>query len=104
MLPVISASSGNIIVCFFGWFGDLTLKSPKFSVRVLRAVVMLRNQHCENRRQKHKDKRLDNADENLHEIKWNRKNRREVRVHRRHRLQNAFTGIDVPKESKAQRN
>src|SRR5438045_2427478 len=101
MLPPSSASIGSII--FFSWFCDLVVRSRK-SVRVLRSLLVFCNQHCENRSQQHENERLHKSHEHFEEIERNRQDRRQPRNHRGHRLENAFASIDVPEQSKAERN
>src|SRR6478736_8741810 len=102
MLPPSSASIGSII---FFW---LVLRSrheiAEKSVRVLRSLLVFCNQHCENRSQQHENERLHKSHEHFEEIERNRQDWRQPRNHRRHRLKNAFAGINISEQSKTERD
>src|SRR6266481_5105822 len=102
MLPPSSASIGSII---FFW---LVLRSrheiAEKSVRVLRSLLVFCNQHCENRSQQHENERLHKSYEHLEEIERNRQDRRQPWIHRGHRFENAFAGINISKQSKTERD
>src|SRR5581483_755453 len=72
MLPPSSASIGSII------FFLVVLRSRheivEKSVRMLRSLLVLCNQHCENRSQQHENERLYKSNEHLQKIERNWQN------------------------------
>src|SRR5205823_10439925 len=107
MLPLISASNGSIIFWFRFFLAVAAVhrdESPKSLRLWFVSRLMLCNQKRENSRQQHENERLHNAHEYFHKIEGKRQERREPPVHRGHRFQNAFAGIDVPEKPKAQRD
>src|SRR6266478_2565893 len=110
MLPLISASNGSIIFfCLVFFSGNLRRAAaatglPKFSMLWFVPWLMLRDQKRENRGQQHKNQRLHDPHQYLHEIKRNRNQPGKRGHHGRHRFQNAFACVNVSKKPKAERD
>src|SRR6266436_9696893 len=102
MLPPSSASIGSIIFLLVGF--AVSSRDRRKSVRVLRSLLVFCNQHCENRSQQHENERLHKSYEHLEEIERNRQDRRQPWIHRGHRFENAFAGINISEQSKTERD
>src|SRR6516164_1273415 len=102
MLPPISASIGSIIFFLVGF--AIPSWNRRNSVCVFRSLLVFCNQHGENGGQQHENERLHESDKHLQKIKRNRQNWRKPRNHRRHRFENAFTGVNISEQSKTQRD
>src|SRR5438552_588870 len=110
MLPLISASNGSIIFfCLVFFSGNLRRAAaatglPKFSMLWFVPWLMLRDQKRENRGQQHKNQRLHDPHQYLHEVKRNRNQPGKRGHHGRHRFQNAFACVNVSEKPKAERD
>src|SRR5207249_10881383 len=71
---------------------------------MLRSLLVLCDQHGENRSQQHENERLHKSHEHFEEIERNRQDWRQPWDHRGHRLKNAFAGINISEQSKTERN
>src|SRR6266404_4445235 len=71
---------------------------------MLRSLLVLCDQHCENRSQKHENERLHKSHEHFEEIEGNWQDRREPWIHGRHCFENAFAGINISEQSKTERD
>src|SRR3954471_5158506 len=111
MLPPISASNGSIIFSFWVVFHQRPPREPRSDRRnclVVRALpvsrFMLRNEEREDGGQEHENERLNEANQQLQKVKWNRNQPGERRNHVAHRLEHGLTGVNVSEQSKAEGN
>src|SRR6059058_4270163 len=97
-----------LLVLVVSYFSYLVLGSrheiAEKSVRMLRSLLVLCDQHCENRSQQHENERLHKSHEHFEEIEGNWQDWRQQWDHRGHRFENAFAGINISKQSKTERD